>query len=1002
MAGPSGTQRGGTQDEVCTLGAVKVCTPPSFSPVLTFSDPPKPKIPYSILYRLPIVLSEASFNALFQHSPSDKSKEVSSAKPHPSLALLRVIIFRLSNNLFEIKDISRLLDSVDRLGYRDALKQLLALKTVSTEAACYNLIDILYERSDGELILHIRATYPDFEYNLYRTAWNTMEKLSECRDGPHFLGYGVGEMQQCDRFHLFFGALIRDGSKVLSSQSALGSNALEFQLSKSLRLILNHIERYGARPASVEYARLLLLLCEEFLEDLGLFFELWDPIKIPAGEIESLRPYELYMPLATTGVFGLEALSRQGFQHGKKLLLLRASIEKDYQLFQACVETFYPTWGSEGPIYLLSFNNDSSGDFLDFRTQEVLWEIAGDISCWRCFHSIDGDYESTRDCSELYATDDEENDSTVKAEARVWVAYYDLLIYIAIIRQDLMHEILEHLWKRRQNLWLPPPDDSAQEYTKGNFEESLLRTIKKVSIGKRTIFREKDQQQTVLSFKYPLSFLGGLSFSQTLGLVRKIISCAGEDGRGQMMEYLAKQLFSPEPDLEDDIDQDQLRSLIQVLQENGFHLDRVLPHDNVCQPDQMGFIGDLGAVEAKGEQRPVYVSFRKSSPWLFSTLLSCGAALYNLQDSFQLESNNEVRINEVFLLAAQNQDYEAISRLWGSRIILLKPETNSVEPFINNIINTIMQGESDTATDIAFLYAHLASPDGPPKFVYCLRGALESKLDSQPGSLTTNDLAIANFCKSVLLAPVASLSAVGDWYSDSNHNLICNKRVTDCIKLVISDGLKNILYSGCVEGVMVKAISEDRVGLVQEFLKDSRVIQVLKEKNFFQSFRVYIIHACRSSLGSLKLLLAASSVSVEDLYRLGIEPLHNAIYSSQFNTIIYLLSEGANIYAREKISPSLREEYVLNSKTAVETAVYNAQIDTVALFLEVHPGCAEHALSAAIKYRKPHVEKHVRNWMAERDEMGFTVTAVNPSDQVPEALAQLGFTNDVLKQIDST
>ncbi|EPS39593.1 hypothetical protein H072_6741 [Dactylellina haptotyla CBS 200.50] len=108
----------------------------------------------------------------------------------------------------------------------------------------------------------------------------------------------------------------------------------------------------------------------------------------------------------------------------------------------------------------------------------------------------------------------------------------------------------------------------------------------------------------------------------------------------------------------------------------------------------------------------------------------------------------------------------------------------------------------------------------------------------------------------------------------------------------------------------------------------------------------------KSSTQYFRLFIEAG-ISISMMYAAGARPLHSAIGSSKFNMIVYLLSEGADIYATSRWYPNL---------TAVEYVVVKDQIDVMAIFLEQRPDCYKHALGAAVRLKKTFLAQYIRGW----------------------------------------
>ncbi|KAF3228278.1 hypothetical protein TWF191_002783 [Orbilia oligospora] len=513
-------------------------------------------------------------------------------------------------------------------------------------------------------------------------------------------------------------------------------------------------------------------------------------------------------------------------------------------------------------------------------------------------------------------------------------------------------------------MWPPIPDDEARKYIREEFDRSLFSII---NIAETTNKGDRVSNspaplnvQNILDFKFPFLFLGEASFHQKLSTIRKIINDVDEVNRQKIFAHFMKKLFDfEESQLPTSQDQLRLSELVRCLQETGLDLDFAIDHF-VRDSSKSFKVEDVGLVTKGGSGNETYldISFRKSSPWLFILLLSCGADPRTLEDSFELggrnEDRDEARIPRAMWLAAESRDYEAISGLWSSRISPLRPEAgeNGLKLAVKDVIATVSQGQLDKATGIIFRPAKAKSP-ATVKFFSLLGDALVSRLNLKPELFSLADTAVTNFLISSITSP-AFASAVGEW----------------CLRDLEGWGPHDCeRYCGKPKWVAHQLTTW-----------------------FPSSFRAYISAAVEHNLEILKVLVAAGP-SIEELYKQGLRPLHKAIDSGQLNMVTYLLSEGADIRARAEGV----YEYGL---TAIQQAVRKGQLDTVALFLEVHPDCAKLALDAALEYRKsqPHFEKYIRNWVSKREmeDRDPTKSADNLSDRIPEAIARLGLSSDVL------
>ncbi|KAK6519186.1 hypothetical protein TWF281_003875 [Arthrobotrys megalospora] len=651
------TRSDGFETTASSMTAIEVSTPLDLSGFvmdiqqLPLPNQPPPKIPYSILYRLPIVVSQAFLNAVLQR-PKHHGMEVSSAKPHPSLALLKVILFRLSNKVFTEEQLGALLDTVDRLGYRGALKELISLKTVSTEAACYGLLEILYERCDEELILHIQETYPDTR------SYDFM--LSMGMRGFEILSIVPGPDSSTDIDQ-------RARLSVYGAGQRLGSTKLA-----TIKLIILHIQRLNLRPRSVTDARLLLLLCEECSRDLTPFFRLWDPSKVSVSDLESSGS-DLYMPLLTASISGVDMLFNAGFKCGYAFGLLRATLEADLEAVQAFIKIFYPDWRSRGHNSLLSFAIDEKGNFQDNRLVKVL-----------------------QDTSTLLHQNRRRGDTSDPFQCKA-----QLLLYIGTVRPTIMNVILDHI---------------EQMVTYEEFMSILRRAVNQVKLN-------TGLSKEILNLKYSFSFLGDPSSRQILEMLQQSFNRGLDMSRTGIWANFQSSIWASAETCVNQIPLDPLiGDLLEFLLETGFSLESSLPDDLWLYP-RLNVPG-VGYIEPSGKQTLLHLSFRMDSCWFFILLLSRGASPSALQDSFQAPGQSGLTVSSGFWAAIQNLDDKAIIKGWDSRFRLAELD-QSPEAAVRKVIAALERGETADAAKIALqAYVQFDSASRSTMFISALVASL--------------------------------------------------------------------------------------------------------------------------------------------------------------------------------------------------------------------------------------------------------------------------------------
>ncbi|KAK6331998.1 hypothetical protein TWF718_002537 [Orbilia javanica] len=143
-------------DQPLTVGRFEVCSPPASTNY--------ERVPDSILSRLPIWVARNLLLKICERDSQgqwwgDMGKEISNVANSNYFRYLRVLLYRLSNNLVDFDVLDELLDKVTSLGFRSSLKGLLSLQTYSVKVAAENLVPILTLRCDEDMIRHIFETH---------------------------------------------------------------------------------------------------------------------------------------------------------------------------------------------------------------------------------------------------------------------------------------------------------------------------------------------------------------------------------------------------------------------------------------------------------------------------------------------------------------------------------------------------------------------------------------------------------------------------------------------------------------------------------------------------------------------------------------------------------------------------------------------------------------------------------------------------------------------------
>ncbi|KAK6358236.1 hypothetical protein TWF730_007586 [Orbilia blumenaviensis] len=197
------------------------------------------KIPTKVLNQLPIFSSEKLLLEVCRAQIKQKggtSKELSRVANSGYFKYLRVLLYKLSNNLAEAYEIDELLDDIMKFGYWSSLKELLSLNILSIRMAAENMLPVLVVRLDEDLIHHIFTLYGQ-DYT-GRVWYDT------------FLNCCLGDED-----------LARGTSDYFPEKIIPGPNFWRIPDTKLIEFIANGIKRYQAYARTVSESVVLLACC---------------------------------------------------------------------------------------------------------------------------------------------------------------------------------------------------------------------------------------------------------------------------------------------------------------------------------------------------------------------------------------------------------------------------------------------------------------------------------------------------------------------------------------------------------------------------------------------------------------------------------------------------------------------------------------------------------------------------------------------------------------------
>ncbi|KAF3252196.1 hypothetical protein TWF192_004649 [Orbilia oligospora] len=313
---------------------LQVCTPRAHDMEFVLLRPNIIRhIPLPILYNLPIwqfvSLIEKPTLQSFKSAHDDNKLKVTAQGSIPHSPLLRLIIYRISNNLTCDPDrdgeIMKYLDGINEFGLREAFKRLLSNTSLSIAAASEIIAPWLYVRQDLELLEFILRIHTGIKLRPFKI-------LNMCLYPRRFLTPDA----------------------------------------KWLEMALKDIEIKKDLPESHEDLGILLFACKRARGDVSLFQRLWNQKAFPEFIKWSgfgLPGYYLNesTPLSTNDESTLKLLLSLGFTGFKRALAFRAMLLENYSIMEVFL-------GHEGLIPSDRSSLPGPGDSCGHRH---VWEMLG-------------------------------------------------------------------------------------------------------------------------------------------------------------------------------------------------------------------------------------------------------------------------------------------------------------------------------------------------------------------------------------------------------------------------------------------------------------------------------------------------------------------------------------------------------------------------------------------------------------------------------------------------
>ncbi|RVD89336.1 uncharacterized protein DFL_000349 [Arthrobotrys flagrans] len=278
-------------------GHIQICTPRAFDMDLVL---PRPKVIRHIQLRILQNLPIWQFGCLLDkitlspsHINNDGNLKITAHHSIPYSPLLRLIIYRISNNLISLLsgEIPQLLDRINELGLREPFKRLLSNTCLSISAVCELILPWLYVGQDLELVEFIceaqKIKLPLFDILLTFLPWKRK-----------ILNVGVAWVKTA----------------------------------------LNDIEKSNSLPRSPDELGALLRACKSIRGDISLFQRLWGQRNFPEFVTWGGRSLSKSTPLLTDDESQLELLLSLGFTGFKRELTLRAVLLDNHNITRVFLE----------------------------------------------------------------------------------------------------------------------------------------------------------------------------------------------------------------------------------------------------------------------------------------------------------------------------------------------------------------------------------------------------------------------------------------------------------------------------------------------------------------------------------------------------------------------------------------------------------------------------------------------------------------------------------------
>ncbi|KAK6334380.1 hypothetical protein TWF730_003595 [Orbilia blumenaviensis] len=878
------------------------------------------RIPYSVVYNLPIgqfsrLLARISASFPDSGRQSHENLEVTAHPSRPHLPLIRLIIFRISNNLirlnisFEFRDdeINDLLDRANELGLRGPLKGLLSINTPSIVVVCEVLQFWFYLRGDLELLKHIRKTHSLTKLDVYTAL---------------------------DRFWR------RDTytwPKVSCHKNSYDS---------WIERLLVYIDKTNTPPKSEVEARILLAACKRARSDISLFLRLWNRKSFPPHSLEGLisnyEPEKNYVkaPLITGDPSLLRFLLETGFKYPMWILLLRAILSNNLPIAQTYLShhglQFNDPMGLlDKPEDLASYSvitidgmpPDVMAGCLEPKTNAegvaiYLWDFL-DIELF--------DKIISHCCDELNRYNRYRNVHNMR-----WKFKAELLVLAACFNPDSIDYICRVLeWYHAQNTFteIRFPDDYNFKY--GHVQRLRhksadvfmlavdlippLSSTHRYSCELAQILMPDTNQNRILVLKKLLSF--GVNPTKTRMWQESVWSMFNAEKtqkRHRSEPGYLKALLDVGADINANVSYDIGSS---ITFRKWFHPNYGIAYDSLF-----------------GAMKPIGVAFFLAEPEPLLLLLEYDAAVDYLS-SLEIFCKDKLFICPKFLQALIRRDLNYIKEFWSDRI-----KVNEIGEA--QVKRALRRGDIETALNLAIAFASEYPLLRLEVFIEIIRISLKGR-DARSDLHVQNEL--LNFSRRLL---DNNLALEQGWFTT------LDRRLSDAYYKLFRELSLRSIRSDKVEILDLLLECGTQLNL-QDYASDSYDGMGDIDSLFYYA-ALYSLRCLKSlvshGLDINKFIFPPTGPYFWPGPRTGYTALSGAMESGNMDALVFSLQNGADMYHQCK-----NQSFILY-KSAVEVAVVDGRLDAIALFLETDPNCHSLALKAAETTEYHYVAEYVRKW----------------------------------------